>query len=335
MALDFQYIRKLLEARLEQKRQSARAWTLACLAILFVVCSFYYLCVKAPASFPHPTIVTVNEKTSLNEIAQMLSQEKIVKSAFTFRAGVIASVGEGGVIAGDYLFEKSVNVFGVIERLTHGDYNLTPVKVLLPEGITVEQMSTVLSNKLINFDAKEFVKITKPTEGYYFPDTYLFSPIAKPDDVANILRSTFDEKIKSIEPLITSFKKPLKDVVIMASILEAEARTKETRQIIAGILWKRLSLGMPLQVDAPFQYIIGKNTFQLTTADLKYDSPYNTYTHRGLPPGAINNPGLDALIDTVTPKKTTYFYYLSDVRGNMHYARTYEEHLVNIEKYLR
>jgi UPF0755 protein len=121
----------------------------------------------------------------------------------------------------------------------------------------------------------------------------------------------------------------------MASILEAEARTTETRKIISGILWKRMEIGMPLQVDAPFQYIIGKNTFQLTTNDLKFDSPYNTYKYKGLPPGPIGNPGLDAISATVNPIKTNYLYYLSDVRGNMHYAKTFAEHVINKEKYLK
>jgi len=171
-------------------------------------------------------------------------------------------------------------------------------------------------------------------EGFLFPDTYLFLPNAKPSDVLAVFEENFNVKIKSIDDAIRAFKKPLKDIVIMASILEAEARTTETRRIIAGILWKRLSIGMPLQVDAPFQYIIGKNTFQLTTGDLKFDSPYNTYLYKGLPPGAIGNPGLDAILATTYPQGNDYLYFLTTDDGVAIYGRNFEEHKANKARYL-
>ena len=91
---------------------------------------------------------------------------------------------------------------------------------------------------------------------------------------------------------------------------------------------------MPLQVDAVFPYIMGKNTFELTREDLQFDSPYNTYKYKGLPPGPINNPGIDAILAAATPVKTKYVYFLSDKSGNFHYAVTYEQHLANKKKYL-
>ncbi len=310
-------------------------WCLAVLSFLFFVSAVYILYIKPPPKFPVRSIVTIEGNSGLNEIAAALFEQKIISSPFWFRIAVILSGGEKGVLAGDYFFEKPENILRVASRLTHGNFGLTAVRITFPEGETSAQMSVLLSNQLINFDAKEFLKEAVPKEGYNFPDTYLFMPNAKPQAVLKVLQENFDDKASGISGQITAFGKPLKDVVIMASILEAEARTTETRKIIAGILWKRLALGMPLQVDAPFQYIIGKNTFQLTAADLKIDSPYNTYLHKGLPPGPIGNPGLDALTDAVNPTKTPYFYYLSDVRGNMHYATTYAEHLANKEKYLR
>jgi UPF0755 protein len=120
----------------------------------------------------------------------------------------------------------------------------------------------------------------------------------------------------------------------MASLVEEEARTLETRRTIAGILWKRLKLGMPLQVDAVFPYIIGKNTYELSIGDLALDSPYNTYKYAGLPPAPITNPGLDAMLAAVTPTDSPYLYYLSDRNGKMHYARTHDGHLANKAAYL-
>jgi UPF0755 protein len=291
--------------------------------------------VSAPVEFPVRTIITVKDNTGLNEVAQSLEKQGIVKSSFWFRAAVILLSGEKSVMAGDYFFQKPIGVFGLASRMTHGVYGLTPIKVTFPEGMTAKQMSLILSTELVDFDTEEFLKLSKPLEGYLFPDTYSFLQNTKPAQVIGVLQDNFKQKIRSIDSEIKSFGKPVKDVVTMASIIEAEARTTETRKIISGILWKRLKMGMPLQVDAPFQYIIGKNTFQLTTNDLKYDSPYNTYKYAGLPPGPIGNPGIDSLVAAVTPTKTAYLYYLSDVRGNMHYAKTYQEHLANKEQYLK
>ena len=120
----------------------------------------------------------------------------------------------------------------------------------------------------------------------------------------------------------------------MASLLEREVPLTYDRRVVAGILWKRIRLGMPLQVDAVFPYIIGKNSFNLTKSDLATDSPYNTYLYKGLPAGPIANPGLDAILAAVTPLPTSYLYYLSDKYGNLHYSATYEQHLANKHKYL-
>ncbi|MBI2476264.1 MAG: endolytic transglycosylase MltG [Candidatus Taylorbacteria bacterium] len=335
MVLDPNFLRRLIEQKLAERRQHFYVWYLAVLSLIFLFAAFYVLYLKAPAQFPVRTITTIEQNAGLNAIAQNLLERKIIRSPFWFRVAVILTTGEKGIQAGDYLFEKPAGVLSVMWRLTHGRFGLTPVKVTFPEGQTTTQMSVMLGDELIDFDAKEFLRLAKPKEGYNFPDTYLFLPNVKPQEVVTALQNNFSTRIQSITAPLSAFSKPLKDVVIMASILEAEARTAETRKIIAGILWKRLGLGMPLQVDAPFEYIIGKNTFQLTTEDLQFDSPYNTYLYKGLPPGAIGNPGLDALLAAVTPTPSPYFFYLSDVRGNMHYAKTFEEHVANKEHYLR
>lgn len=291
--------------------------------------------VESPKTFPVKTIVPVIGNAGLNGIANSLYVQHVISSPFVFRGIVIIMHGERSVMAGDYFFEKPANVFEVASRLSAGIFGLTPVKITFPEGSTSRQMSVLLENQLFDFNANEFLEMTKTMEGYLFPDTYQFSPNAKVPEVVDIFKKNFDQKVASIDTSIKSFKKPLKDIVIMASILEAEARTTETRKVISGILWKRLEIGMPLQVDAPFQYIIGKNTFQLTLNDLKFDSPYNTYKYKGLPPTGIGNAGLDSLLSAVTPTKSSYLFYLSDIHGDMHYAKTFEEHVSNKEKYLK
>jgi len=120
----------------------------------------------------------------------------------------------------------------------------------------------------------------------------------------------------------------------MASLLEEEARALETRRIIAGILWNRIKLGMLLQVDAVFPYIIGKNTYEVTLDELQVDSPYNTYKYPGLPVGPISNPGLSAIKASVTPIESKYLFYLSDKAGRMYYAENFEKHKENRIMYL-
>jgi UPF0755 protein len=123
-------------------------------------------------------------------------------------------------------------------------------------------------------------------------------------------------------------------VIIMASILEREATSSSDRRIIAGILWKRLDDRMPLQVDAALAYVLNKDGTKLTSADLATTSLFNTYKNLGLPPTPIGNPGLSAIEDAISPASTTYWYYLSDSKGNIHYSSTYDEQIANEAKYL-
>jgi UPF0755 protein len=219
--------------------------------------------------------------------------------------------------------------------MTSGDYRLKQIKVTFPEGVDVSEMSKIISIKLPKISLAEFVEKGKTLEGYLFPDTYLFEINVTTDTVIKVMQDNFKTRISTLNDKVLSFGKPLSDIIKMASIVEEEARTMESRQIVAGILWKRLSLEMPLQVDASFKYINGKNTSNLTLEDLKIDSAYNSYLYKGLPPTPICNPGLSSITATLTPIKTNYLYFLTDRRGEMHYAKTYSEHLQNKELYLK
>jgi UPF0755 protein len=149
------------------------------------------------------------------------------------------------------------------------------------------------------------------------------------------MNDNFKLKIKSLDNEIKNFNKPLSDIIKMASIIEEEGKTKESREIISGILWKRISLKMPLQVDSSFKYINGKVTSNLTTEDLKIDSPYNSYIKLGLPPTPISNPGLMAIKATISPKNSPYLYFLTGKDGNMYYSISFDEHVINKQKYLK
>lgn len=295
----------------------------------------YFSFWRAPADFPVQTIMSVKSGESLEETTQKFATLSLIRSPFVFRSLVILLGGEKKVTAGDYLLSNRESPLTLAWRIIEGRFGMDPIKVTLPEGLNVSELSGLLVKNLVDFNVKDFEEHAKSEEGYLFPDTYFFPPTAKPSDVISRMQDNFDEKIETIKKDIEAFGKPLSDVVIMASILEGEAKDTESRQIVAGILWKRISIDMPLQVDATFKYINGKDSSNLTLDDLKIESDYNTYTNRGLPPTPINNPGLDALLAAVTPTKTDYLYFLTGKDGKMYYAKTFEAHKDNKEKYLR
>lgn len=299
------------------------------LSILIYLTSF-----RAPKNFIPESLFTIEQGQTLSETAELLEEQNIIRSAFWFKKLVIVLRGEGHIKAGDYFFKDPQGAYDVARRMVNGDFDLTPIKTTIFEGLNVFEIADTLEKHLPEFDKEEFIRIASKKEGYLFPDTYLFSPTVKPKDIVSLMEDNFEMKIKSIEKDLREFGKPIDEVMTMASIIETESGSSENRKTISGILWKRLEINMPLQVDVTFKYINGKNSYELTSEDLKTDSPYNTYTNSGLPPTPIANPGLDAILATIQPEDTDYLYFLSDKSGNMYYAKTHNEHVENKRLYL-
>jgi len=297
----------------------------------------YMVTIAAPLNFPSGTFIKVPKDTPIATVAQTLKDKNLIHSVYLFRFSARLFGAQGTLMAGEYFFPGPQNVFTIGRRLARGDYQLVPVRVTFPEGYTVLQMARVLEEKIADFDTQGFIEAAKAKEGYLFPDTYFFLPGQDPVSVIATLESNFKQKVSSpqVAQAIQQFGKPLSDIVVMASLLEREAAKFQDRRLIAGVLWKRISIGMPLQVDAVFPYIIGKNTFELTHADLKTPSPYNTYVHKGLPPGPIANPSIEAILAAATPIPTNYIYYLSDRTGAFHFCTTYACQLANQKRYLK
>jgi UPF0755 protein len=289
----------------------------------------------APSDFPSKKIVTIKSGQYLSQVADNLEKANLIKSPFVLKVFVIMLSGHRQVQAGDYLFKEPQSSLRIAYRLVKGLQELPKIKVTLFEGMTVKQMSVTLKKSIPDFDAETFLVLAKPYEGYLFPDTYFFYENVSPENVVAQLRDTFKQKIKTELLAIQAYGKPLEDVIKMASIVEKEANGMEDRRIIAGILWKRIKIGMALQVDPPFYYDLNKDSASLTIKDLSTDTPYNTYTNKGLTPTPIGNPGLEAIEATVTPIETKYLFYLSDKKGIMHYAVDHDGHVANKNKYLR
>lgn len=203
-------------------------------------------------------------------------------------------------------------IYSYIDR-HYGAPRLAPnIKVTFPEGTTNEEMADILMAKFTNFNRAEFITLSAGKQGYLFPDTYFFYKNEKPSSMVAKLQNTFYKKAL---PLIenTTSTRSIKDTIIMASIIEAESNGKEDAPIVAGILWKRLDNGIPLQVDvAP-----------------------DTYKTKGLPSVPITNPGLVSIAASLTPAVTPYLYYLHDKDGMIHLAKSFDEHKKNIKLYLR
>lgn len=278
------------------------------------------------------------------QIASNLEKEHLIRNAVAFRF-LVAQLGiTSRIQAGDYQIPQNLSAKDLAKLLTFGAID---VWVTFPEGQRIEQQAETIVNKLktddndkYQFDKEQYLKAAE--EGYMFPDTYLVSKEASAGAVAEKLRDTFNAKVsKSL--LIKGLKNNLtqNQVVILASLIEREAKTPEERPIIAGILLNRLKAGIALQVDATVQYAKGYNAANktwwpgVTTDDYRsVKSPYNTYLNPGLPPGPICNPGLDSISAAAQPADTDYFYYVHDSKGKIHYAKTGAEHEANIQKYL-
>jgi UPF0755 protein len=277
----------------------------------------YLLLFSAPGNFKPGTIVTIEPGMSLRGVSYVLKNEGIIRSRTAFEAFIIIYDGEKHVVSADYLFEGRAPVWQVARRLESGERHLAPVKATVPEGFNILEISELFDVKLSNFNKEAFLAAAIDREGYLFPDTYFFFTTDTEVDVIRSLSDNFEKKISSLRPQILAAqnltKRTEREIIIMASIIEKEAKGGVDRGHISGILWKRVDLGMPLQVDAALE----------------------TYKTKGLPKAPISNPGMSALEAAIHPQSSPYLYYLHDKEGNIHYAKDFAEHRQNVLKYLQ
>lgn len=272
---------------------------------------------------------------SVDEIAQNLKKENLIKSPYLFKWHLKQSGLDSKLQEGTFKLSPSQSTPEIAETLTQA---ANDAWVTLLEGWRVEEIAEALNGKL-KIDNGEFVKKAKKHEGYLFPDTYLFPKEATIDGIIQTLKLNFDKKYTDeIKSKIKAKGLTPAEGVILASIVEREARSNKARTEIAGILLKRLDIDMGLNVDASLQYILGYQPSEkswwkrhLTGKDKEVESPYNTYKYRGLPPAPIANPSLSSLnaVANANPK-TPYLYYYHDSKGNSHYATTLQEHNENV-----
>jgi UPF0755 protein len=309
---------------------------------------------NAPANKKNLEDVSVNidSGTGVRKIASILHEKGLVRSELGFIVRAYALGAKDKLKAGLYNFSKNESGAGIIKRMIAGDILPRDNKVTIPEGLTLKEIAKRLADAQIvsandfMFDAKvekfrskyDFLADVPngSLEGYLFPDTYKFFKNTPVDEVIDRMLQRFDEQFKIAAqntPGLQTYK--LHEIVTMASIIEREVKTPEDRRIVSGILWSRIDHGVALAADATTRYVLNNWDKPLTVNDLKTNSPYNTRTNAGLPPGPIGNPGLDTLKAAMDPKETDYFYYLSAPDGKTIFSKTLDEHNANVQKYLK
>lgn len=244
---------------------------------------------------------------------------------------------------GGYYFYKNMSIWNKISKIKAGP-DLKWVTVL--PGMRKEQIGEVLANTF-NWSSEELTKWNEVytrmkldyVEGVYFPDTYLIPVRENGLDIANRMVAHFNEKMGDLFDKFAAKNIKWTTGIKIASLIQREAGGKDDMPIISGVIWNRLDKGMNLQIDATIQYAKGKveDTWwsHVSPSDLKIDSPFNDYLNKGLPPSPICNPDLSAIEAALNPAETDCLYYLHDSNRQIHCAKTYEEHLDNVKKYLQ
>ncbi len=312
-------------------------WLLIVIGIvtLSLVTVGVYVLNQAARPFVEPVSVEIEVGTSVKEITQQMEEASVVRSGTLLYFVITLFYDPTAIKASRYVFTEPLTATDAAKRLVAGDFNSDLIRFTHIEGERVTELADIAAISLTGFDKTAFIERATPLEGKLYPETYYIPKDFTSDELVDLMLQTFTEKTTSIQSKIDTHPLGAKGVLILASILEREANSPESMKMVSGILQGRMEAGMPLQADASVEYILDKPLKELTADDLKIDSPYNTYTNRGLPPTPIGNPGLDAIRAVLDPTVTDYVYYITDTDGNFHYARTYNEHLDNVELYLR
>ncbi|KKR15354.1 MAG: Aminodeoxychorismate lyase [Parcubacteria group bacterium GW2011_GWC1_39_29] len=316
-------------------------WLFSVVVILILGVIIYTISFTAPQDAADLEVFSVSDD-SVTQIADHLEEKGIIKSSLAFRI-VFGIKGNGSVESGAYRVSKAMNVWE-ISNILNNEPNLKWVTI--PEGLRKEEIASILTSTFKWTDEEKQKWITAYTalkydyiEGVYFPDTYLIPTNETPIQIADRLRAHFEEKFAPYAK--DAIKQNIKwtTALTLASIVQREAAGKNDMPLIARVLWNRLLKGQKLEVDATVQYARG-NTGNgwwapIKPADKQINSPYNTYLNKGLPPHPISNPGLEAIAAVLNPVETKCLFYLHDSGGTIHCAETYEEHLQNIQRYLK
>jgi UPF0755 protein len=288
-------------------------------------------------------VFVVKEKQSLGEAAEELETRGIIKSRklFAFWAKLTGHTKQ--IKAGEYALSAKMAPVEILEKLRKG--TVITYAVTIPEGYTMEQIADLLESKGLVQKAR-FLSLGRDPkvlshygitgtslEGYLFPDTYHFSRGLPALTLIDVMVKRFWHMVGPLKERAEEVRMAMKDVVILASIVEKETGRPDERPEIASVFLNRLKKGMRLDSDPTVIYGLEGFNGNLTKEDLSHGTPYNTYVIRGLTPGPIANPGLDAIKAVLYPARTDYLYFVSKNDGSHHFSKTLAEHNRAVETY--
>jgi UPF0755 protein len=280
--------------------------------------------------------MSVEKGDGARAVAERLMDAHLIRSEGGFYLVAVASGSAFHIKPGTYALSSDMSTWTILKKLVAGpDLERT---VTIWEGATIYDIDATLSSVGV-LKKGAFIASSTALEGYLFPDTYRFFVGSTVGDVIDAMRKNFEAKAA---PLLPTDPKEAERVLIIASMLEKEVPEPKDRQLVAGIIEKRLSADMPLQIDATICYIQQMRVsgvtpcYPLKTLDFQFESDYNTYLRRGLPPHPISNPGTEAIQAARAPLHSPYWFYLSDpATDHTIFAVTLDEQNRNRVKYLK
>ncbi|RIV18900.1 endolytic transglycosylase MltG [Alicyclobacillaceae bacterium I2511] len=331
------------------RRRRAVGLAATVVLILLMLSGWGYTASRPLPAGPKKMLV-VHSGETVDEVAAAVANLGLVRSGFLFRWYVTLHGDASSLQAGTYQFAPGLNISQMVAAMVHGEVYLPVVKVTIPEGFTVVQIANRLATAGVCSQqsflrAEQQDKFTEPflqqipnnkeiryrLEGYLFPDTYMFEKQEPARQVLNTMLQDFALHINStVMAEIQKSGQTLPQVITIASMVEREAEVPSERPIIASVIDNRLRLKMHLRIDSTIEYIVGYTSI-VTYKDLKVPSPYNTYLHRGLPPGPISNPGMASIDAAIHPAHTNFLYYVAryDGTGRHYFATTFAQQLKN------
>ncbi len=319
---------------------------------------------QKPAASAPVVLFEVGDGEQLGHVINRLQEQKLLKDVWLFKQYLKITKLDTKILAGIVEVKEGLSLRALAGALT--DAALAEKIIKLQEGWNLSDYGRYLEynglamaeelHELAGFPAVDYRNNKempapkdfsnrfdflndKPKhvglEGYLFPDTYRIGKQAKIEEVVIKLLENFGKKLTSeLRAEITRQKKSIFEIVTMASLIEAEAKTKSDRRLVSDILWRRLDIGMALQLDSTVNYVTGAKKPAISLEEQKTESPYNTYKYPSLPLGPIANPGAQSILAAIYPEKNDYWFFLSDKAGAMYYAKNLKEHNENKTKYL-
>lgn len=318
----------------------------AVLIVALAVGGWFFFAVYRDRSVPNvETHVVVAQGSTFGEIARQLAAGGVIDNVLAFRLLARLRRQEVDVRAGEYRFPAHQTPDEVLRALIGGGAQVA-VWIAIPEGFTAKQIAERLAQTGVG-PVEPFARAfmhdtltvdgtpTKNLEGFLFPSTYLVPLGALPAQVERQMTAEFFRQLpRDAATQARRLHVTVPQAVAVASLVEREAKIDADRPLIAGVIYNRLRLEMPLEVDATIEYALPQHKNALSFGDLKIDSPFNTYTHAGLPPTPIANPGKPSMEAALHPSKTDFLYYVYCGNGRHVFARTLGEHQANVARCL-